>query len=323
MTSSARWFLLLVLALLLGALSPFAAAPAEAQTTVWSATLTPHNLGSSLFGCLNTGQAGSPWYCSETTTLSDDGFTHDSTPYTFKGIYTNNGNIILRITTELPAAFVANASLVVGSTSYALSGATKGNVGVGSDTTYELDPTPEVNWTAGNQVSLGLSLTQTTTPSTDATLSAPTGLAVTPGNTNLALAWTAISGVTGYDVHFTSSTSVADDAAVGSTVGTEWVDSSHSGTTASLTISSLTNNTAYRVRVRGVNAQGAGGWAFGSGTPKASTTGSTDATLSALAMTDDFDDPIAFNEAFAPTTYVYTASDCQTRLGGRLASPRR
>ena len=176
MTSSARWFLLLVLALLLGALSPFAAAPAEAQTTVWSATLTPHNLGS-WFGCLNSGATGSPWYCSVPSTLSDDDFTHDSTPYTFTGIYTDDGNIILRIATELPAAFVANASLVVGSTSYALSGATKGSVG--SHTTYELDPTPEVNWTAGNQVSLGLSLTQTTTQSTDATLSTLTASSAT------------------------------------------------------------------------------------------------------------------------------------------------
>jgi len=100
---------------------------------------------------------------------------------------------------------------------------------------------------------------------------APTGLSVTPGNAKLDLTWTAVSGVTGYDVHYTSSTSVADDAAVGSTVGTEWVDASHTGTTVSDEITGLTNTTPYRVRVRAVNANGSSDWVHGSGTPAAVT----------------------------------------------------
>ena len=97
---------------------------------------------------------------------------------------------------------------------------------------------------------------------------APTDLVVTPGNTNLVLSWVAPTvTVTGYDVHYTASTTVAADATVGTTVATEWVDASHTGTTASKTISSLTNNTTYRVRVRAKNTGGSSAWLHGTGTP--------------------------------------------------------
>ena len=72
----ARLSLLLpAFALLLGALSLFTAAPAQAQTTVWSATLTPKSLGTNLLGC-DTGATATAHKCSTSATLNDNDFTY-------------------------------------------------------------------------------------------------------------------------------------------------------------------------------------------------------------------------------------------------------
>ena len=99
----------------------------------------------------------------------------------------------------------------------------------------------------------------------------PTGLTVAPGDAKLDVSWTAptVGVLAGYDVHYTSSTTVAAGAAAqtgGASAG--WVDASHSGTTASQSITGLTNNTPYRVRVRSTNVGGNSVWVHGSGTPK-------------------------------------------------------
>jgi len=105
-------------------------------------------------------------------------------------------------------------------------------------------------------------------------LNAPTGLSVSEGNAALSLSWTASTstGVTGYDVHYTSAAagSVADGAAVTTGAASAgWVAVTRTGTTASQTISSLSNGTPYRVRVRAKSSTGLSGWVFGSGTPRA------------------------------------------------------
>ncbi len=101
---------------------------------------------------------------------------------------------------------------------------------------------------------------------------APTDLRVTPSNGQLDLAWTAPSGtVTGYDVHYTSSSTVHPDATVGGNTdaSTGWVDAGHTGTTASQSITGLTNDTLYRLRVRAVNtATGSSGWLRGTDAPQ-------------------------------------------------------
>ena len=111
----------------------------------------------------------------------------------------------------------------------------------------------------------------TATPSVPTAPSAPTGLTVTPGNAQLSVSWTAPSGtVTGYDVHYTSSTTVAAGATVQTVSATAgWLAVSRSGTTASQTISSLTNSTPYRVRVRATNSAGNSAWVEQRGTPSA------------------------------------------------------
>ena len=101
---------------------------------------------------------------------------------------------------------------------------------------------------------------------------APTNLRVSARSQQLNLSWTAPSGtLTGYDVHYTSSTTVGNAAAVQTGAASAgWVAVSRTETsppTASQNITGLTNGTAYRVRVRATNAVGDGVWAFGSGTP--------------------------------------------------------
>ena len=100
-----------------------------------------------------------------------------------------------------------------------------------------------------------------------------TGLSAAPGHTRLDLSWAAPaatggSALTGYDVHYTSSTTVDDDAAPdpgGSASG--WFDTNH-GTATTRAITGLTNDRAYRVRVRAVNAAGDGPWVHVTARPR-------------------------------------------------------
>ena len=99
---------------------------------------------------------------------------------------------------------------------------------------------------------------------------APTDLSVdTSVAGQLSLTWTAPSGtLTGYDVHYTSAAAgtVGDNAtATGSDATAAWVAVTRSGTTASQTISSLSNGADYRVRVRAKSSVGNGVWAFETG----------------------------------------------------------
>ena len=92
---------------------------------------------------------------------------------------------------------------------------------------------------------------------------APTGLKVGSTASGLTVTWTApvMTGkppLDGYDVEHRLRTS-ADDA-VNEVWGT-WTDALHTGTAASASISGLTPEAVYQVRVRGVNAEGNGQWA--------------------------------------------------------------
>ena len=80
---------------------------------------------------------------------------------------------------------------------------------------------------------------------------APAAPTLTVGETWLEASWTAPanngSAITGYDVHYRLT-------------GGNWQDASHAGTTTTKRIESLTPDTAYEVRVRASNAEGAGDW---------------------------------------------------------------
>ena len=80
---------------------------------------------------------------------------------------------------------------------------------------------------------------------------APSVPTLTAGETWLEASWTAPAdngaAITGYDVHYRET-------------GGNWQDASHGGTTTTKRIESLTPDTAYEVRVRASNAEGAGDW---------------------------------------------------------------
>ena len=107
----------------------------------------------------------------------------------------------------------------------------------------------------------------------------PTNLKASATSGKLSLIWTArrqyLEAVTGYDVHYTSAPDgyVLDTAPLFDNPpgfrypSAGWVALSRTGTTASQTISGLTNGTAYRVRVRARNSAGVSDWVVVKGTP--------------------------------------------------------
>ncbi len=101
------------------------------------------------------------------------------------------------------------------------------------------------------------SATASATPQPDAP-GQVTNLALTAGDGEIDAIWDVPSGtVTGYDVEYKESSA------------SSWTDASHSGTTASHSIGSLTNGTGYDVRVRATNSGGNGAWsATASATPQ-------------------------------------------------------
>ncbi len=123
---------------------------------------------------------------------------------------------------------------------------------------------------------------------------APTAVAAAAtGFDALTLTWTAPTGtVTDYDVHYTSSTTVANDAAAGTDEAAGWVAVSRAAgdTSVSQTISGLSGGAVRRIRVRAANAGFGGGWAFALGAPTSKPAGTVwTATLNVQDLTDSTD----------------------------------
>ena len=82
-----------------------AALPAQAQTTIWSATLDPIVTFSGdpvPLGCDNT--SGATWQCSNSDRLSDDDFTDDGMTYAVTKFFTKDGVLTFRLDTGATAA---------------------------------------------------------------------------------------------------------------------------------------------------------------------------------------------------------------------------
>ncbi len=170
--------------------------------------------------------------------------------------------------------FTAKCAVAATATSVTVSGLVGGHsIANGSEYTLRIQASA-----ANSDLTVTRQSAHVTVSCTPGLPAAPTGLTLSPGDTVLTASWTAPansgSAITGYHVHYTASTTVANDSPTleeaGLTVDAAdgWVAVSRSGTTASQTISGLTNSTAYRVRVRAVNANGAGAWSDEmSGTP--------------------------------------------------------
>ena len=263
------------LALLLAALGIFAIAPAQAQTTVWSATLTVDR-DDNFYGCDNG--VASQDDCSTASVLTDDDFTYGGSTYEIVAlIWSSTLNTLSIQFNSLTGAQaktpLTNLTLTVQGNKLAIADSTAS----GSYIVWSYDP--DTDWTDGLSVSVSLA---------EFVPDLPTNLGVASADAQLNLTWTAPSGtVTGYDVHYTSGERrhVFDEAAAsGNNPASGWVAVNRTGTTASQTISSLTNVSRYRVRVRAKNTFGAGGWVFGAGTPTTAATG-TPAAPTNLAVT--------------------------------------
>ena len=141
-----------VLALLLGALGLFAAAPAAAQTTVWSATLTVDDIDDdgAYLGCDNPGCPSA---------LTETGLEHNGERYTVENLYFNNGRVSLLLRgVEVPGR--TTGAPLPGSKFRGMVlhlGTERLTVGTSSDTgwyNWYVDP----QWTDGQQVAVKLEI---------------------------------------------------------------------------------------------------------------------------------------------------------------------
>ena len=178
--------LLPVAALLLGVLGLFAAAPAQAQSTVWRATLTVDVSASNYYhGCRNrrTSSARNNVHeCTSTTALTDDDFTYKGTTYTvtellvFSGFGTDKLNIKFDRLDARPAKSALQAlTLKVDGRKFRI-----GDAGTRSGTFLDWSGPPR--WTDGQKVRV--SLTKETDP-----LIPLTGLRATAGDGEAVLTW--------------------------------------------------------------------------------------------------------------------------------------
>ncbi len=141
---------------LLAALSLFAAAPAQAQTEVWSATLTVSDHGGNR-GCIGA------THCSNQ--LSDNSFTHGGETFTVTSIPNVQGILAWRLDKTIPDSLLNAATLRVDTTDLALSAANL--TSVGGVTNNQVTWSTTLSWTVNQQVSLRLTLPSTpTTPTT-------------------------------------------------------------------------------------------------------------------------------------------------------------
>ena len=131
-----------------------AALPAQAQTTIWSATLTPRVTFSGTpgpLGCDNSSTGNRR--CSNSNTLSDD-FTDDGKTYAVTKFFTKNGVLTFRLNTGATAA-TQGLTLVIDSEEFVLKEANQIN---GAKTQWKWNSTT-LGWTAGTDVAVSLVVT--------------------------------------------------------------------------------------------------------------------------------------------------------------------
>ena len=127
---------------------------AQAQTEVWSATLTPRATFSGTpvpLGCDNSSTGNRK--CSNSNTLSDD-FTDDGTSYAVTKFFTRNGVLTFRLNTGATAA-TQGLTLVIDSEEFILKEANQIN---GAKTQWKWNNTT-LGWAAGTDVAVSLVVT--------------------------------------------------------------------------------------------------------------------------------------------------------------------
>ncbi len=238
----------------------------QSTTPLWSATLTPKAYGTNptTLGCAN-GFTPVARECSTTTTLTDDDFVLGGTTYTITNIWWTSQQTVSMVTIppvvqitldqNVPDALLQNYSLTIGSDTFSPGQFDKSSL---FPDRLRAPRSGLPSWTLDQAVTMSLQLAVTAP-------GAPTGLALTPGDGSLSASWTAPTNtggaaISGYDVEYKTDSASDVAATTANDPTTGWTDAnvSVSGTTA--TITSLTNGTAYDVRVRAKNSAGTAPW---------------------------------------------------------------
>ena len=154
---------LLLLAAALVALAVFfmpGGQPAQAQASVWSATLTEPAVAG-IDGCSNA--LGGARACTLTSVLSDDDFTYEGVDYTVITMGVANGTLSWRLDKAIPAAIRSRGTLNVDGTAFSFGDASLAN----NDNTANWSNSG-LSWSAGDMVSLSVTVASTTpTPDAD------------------------------------------------------------------------------------------------------------------------------------------------------------
>jgi len=174
------------------------------------------------------------------------------------GLAATAGNATVALSWTAPTGVIAQAPITGYRVEYTPSGGSAQTVSTGSTaTSYTVSSLANgtaytARVAAVNAVGAGsyTSASAAVTPTAGTPPNAPTNLTATEGNTQIALAWTApsapgTSAITGYTVEYTPSGGSPQTVSTGSTA-------------TSYTLSSLTNGTAYTVRVAAVSSVGTG-----------------------------------------------------------------
>ena len=213
-------------------------ATAQAQTDVWSGTLTVQSIGGVIFGCSNDSPGSE---CSTTSILSDDDFTYDSTDYTIHTIFlTNTAQLQLYFTTDLAAA-AQTLTLDVAGMTFAFEDATT------KAAKHRFWSRSGLSWSGGDTLALKLTEKPPTVPG------APVLTAVANGETQIDLSWT-VPDTGGKSLDKYS----IDVSTNGGTTWSPLADTSATTTTHSHT--GLTAGTTRHYRVAAVNTVGTGAW---------------------------------------------------------------
>ena len=272
---------------LLAAFAALVALPlqAQAQTEVWSGTLTVRDLGFSLHGCSNT-VSGS--HCS--SRLTDDDFTHDGTDYAITAIFLRtNGQLEITFDTDLATA-TQGLTLNVDGTAFAFEDADSKRADA------RVWFSSGLSWSAGDTVSLTL------TDPADAP-DKPTGLTATAsGMTQIDLEWVAPAdnggaAISGYRIE------VSADA------GTTWTDLVANTGTTSVTYShtGLTAGTTRHYRVSAINTNGTGDASDAANATTVPDTTSPSPESAAVA-TSGTSVTVTFNEGLDSATQIQPAA---------------
>lgn len=144
---------------------------------------------------------------------------------------------------------------------------------------------------------------------------APTNLSGTAGNSQVSLTWTAPSvltqtPITDYVVQYSSNS------------GSTWTTfSDGTSTSASVTVTGLTNGTAYTFRAAGVNAMGQGSWSAASASVTPGVVDSLFSSVVLLLHMDGSDSTFTDSSSYARsiTASNATQSVSQSKWGGKSA----